>query len=106
MSQNDFMSERSYKDIDSFNNEYKCNDNVLWKLSNSVSPLLIEHYLSGIDFPITHQELIERAKLNNAPIPIVNMLEKFKQPIYHCHIDISKEFSRNSRKNDLKIVKD
>ena len=40
------------------------------------SPIVVEKYLNGINFPASKQELIQQAKNNDAPDTIIQSLDK------------------------------
>ena len=40
------------------------------------SPIEVEKYLKGVDYPAKKQDLLKRAQANNAPQEIVEVLKK------------------------------
>lgn len=52
------------------------------------SPANIAHYLQGIDFPISKQDLISHAEDNNAPDEVIDLLENLPDQEYHSMSDL------------------
>lgn len=52
------------------------------------SPSNIAHYLKGIDFPATKEELIEYAEDNDAPDEVLDVLEYFPDETYHSMAEV------------------
>jgi hypothetical protein len=67
---------------------------VITNNTSKITPITVEKYLKGIDFPANREELAEQAKQNNAPSEIVGMLNKLEEKQYNNVTDIAKEVSR------------
>jgi len=57
----------------------------------AANPVSVESYLKGIDYPASKDDLIEKAKQNNAPEEVIQTLQQFSQGQYSSPIDVSKE---------------
>lgn len=58
------------------------------------SPAAIERYLKGIHYPASKDNLVNKAKENNAPSDVMHILNQFEDHEYNSPIDVSKEVSR------------
>lgn len=58
------------------------------------SPAAIERYLKGISYPASREDLINKAKENNAPSDVMHVLNQFGDHQYNSPIDVSKEVGR------------
>jgi hypothetical protein len=58
------------------------------------SPIAIEKYIKGTDFPADKNQLLQQAKNNKAPEDIINTLNKMEEKEYRTPIDISKEVGK------------
>ncbi|MDV2481352.1 DUF2795 domain-containing protein [Methanoculleus sp. Wushi-C6] len=52
----------------------------------------LQVYLKGMDYPAGRQEIIARARENDAPESVIAALEEFSNRTYHSATDVSKEF--------------
>ncbi len=52
------------------------------------SPSNIAHYLKGIDFPCSKQDLIDHAEDNNAPEEVLEVLEELPDQEYTSMADL------------------
>lgn len=52
------------------------------------SPSNIAHYLKGIDFPATKQELMDYAEDNNAPEEVLEVLQQMPDQEYYSMSDL------------------
>lgn len=48
----------------------------------------VSHYLQGIIFPTSKQQLIERAKNNNAPNDVIDVLSRLPDQDYNTMADL------------------
>jgi hypothetical protein len=55
------------------------------------SPAAIERYLKGMKYPANKDDLINKAKENEAPSDVMSVLKRFTDHQYHSPIDVSKE---------------
>lgn len=62
--------------------------------SNTVSPVMVERYLQGANYPLDKQKLINVAKKNNAPEEVLNEMERLANKTYNSPIDVSKEMGQ------------
>jgi hypothetical protein len=58
------------------------------------SPAAIERYLKGINYPASKDDLVNKAKENNAPSDVMYILKQFEEKQYNSPIDVSKEVGR------------
>jgi hypothetical protein len=59
--------------------------------SHVSSPVAVENYLKGIDFPASKEDLVNQAKSNHAPEDVVRTIQRLPDKEYGSPIDISKE---------------
>lgn len=59
-----------------------------------VSPIAVERYLKGIDFPATKDDLIQHAQENDAPNDVLGALDRFDDRPYSSVADIAREVSK------------
>jgi len=59
-----------------------------------VSPVEIDSYLKGVDFPADLDELIEHASQNGAPLDVINMLEQMPDREYGSAADVAKGYGQ------------
>jgi sporulation protein YlmC with PRC-barrel domain len=57
----------------------------------------LQVYLKGMDYPAGRQDLIGRARQNNAPESVTTVLEQFSDRTYRSATDVSAEFGREVR---------
>ena len=55
-----------------------------------VNPVMVEKYLAGVDYPANRQDLIDRARMNNADRDVMDTLDGLPDQTYHSPIDVSK----------------
>ncbi len=55
-----------------------------------VNPAMVEKYLAGVDYPANRQDLIDRARMNNADRDVMDTLDNLPDQTYHSPIDVSK----------------
>ena len=54
------------------------------------NPAMVEKYLAGVDYPANRQDLIKRARMNNADSDVMETLDSLPDQTYHSPIDVSK----------------
>jgi hypothetical protein len=59
-----------------------------------VSPATIEHYLKGIKFPASKEDLLRQAGQHNAPHEVIETIEDLPGDRFNSPIDISKAFGQ------------
>ena len=59
--------------------------------SDVSSPVAVENYLKGIDFPANKKDLLNQAKSNHAPDDVMRTIQRLPDKEYGSPIDISKE---------------
>lgn len=59
-----------------------------------VSTAEVETYLRGIDFPSGKDGLIKKARENNAPDDVMDLLNSLPDQEYHTPIDVSKAIGK------------
>jgi hypothetical protein len=57
------------------------------------SPVQVQKFLKGIDYPAKKQDLIEHAKKNNASNEVLEDLNKIPDKEYTNAADVSREFT-------------
>jgi sporulation protein YlmC with PRC-barrel domain len=57
----------------------------------------LQVYLKGMDYPAGRQDLIGRARQNNAPESVTTVLERFSDRTYRSAADVSAEFGSEAR---------
>ncbi|HEY3277696.1 MAG TPA: DUF2795 domain-containing protein [Syntrophorhabdaceae bacterium] len=55
------------------------------------SPITVEGFLKGVDFPADKKTLVQKAKSNKAPDDVMKTIEKLPEKSYSSPVDISKE---------------
>ncbi|WP_250987006.1 DUF2795 domain-containing protein [Methanoculleus oceani] len=55
-----------------------------------VNPATVEKYLAGVDYPAKRQDLIDRARMNDADRDVMDTLDSLPDQTYHSPIDVSK----------------
>ena len=63
-------------------------------MANS-SPIELQKHLSGVDYPATRDELVEKAKSNGADSDIVDQLSNIPDRNYDGPNAVSAEFSKS-----------
>lgn len=58
--------------------------------SGDVSPVEVEKFLRGLDFPSGKDGLISKARDNGAPDDVISLLDSLPEQDYHSPIDVSK----------------
>ena len=58
------------------------------------SPSNVQSYLAGVSYPATKQALLERARQNDAPREILQILEGFDEENFGGPQDVMKAYSR------------
>ncbi|MEN6615110.1 MAG: DUF2795 domain-containing protein [Syntrophorhabdus sp.] len=58
---------------------------------NRSSPVAVENYLKGIDFPAGKEALLNQARNNNAPDDVIRTIRALPDKEYGSPIDVSKE---------------
>ena len=61
---------------------------------DKASPAAIERYIKSSHFPASKTDLIKKAKDNNAPSDVLNVLNRLEDKEYNTITDIAKEVSR------------
>lgn len=62
---------------------------------DKASPAAVERYLKGIKFPASKNDLVNKAKENNAPSDVMHVIGLFDdKKEFHSPIDVSKEVGR------------
>ena len=62
--------------------------------SEKVSAAQIQMYLKGINYPASKEELVRRARTNNAPDKVMDYLRKLPEKEYRFPTDVAVEFSK------------
>ena len=58
------------------------------------APTMVTQSLKGIKFPATKNDLLDRAKANNAPEGVIHNIEKLPEGNYQQMIDVTHNFGR------------
>ena len=56
---------------------------------HKASPIAVETYIKGIDFPAEKDELIEQATANAAPEDVLHVLNHLGEKTYHSPIEVA-----------------
>jgi hypothetical protein len=59
-----------------------------------VSPVEVERYLKGVDYPASKQGLIECAEQNGAPERVIRLLDQLQEREYNSPVEVSEEVER------------
>ena len=62
--------------------------------SGHVSPAIVEKYLVGIQYPAEQKNLVDKARDNEAPDAVMDLLNKLPNKTYTTPIDITKEIGK------------
>ena len=49
------------------------------------------HYLAGLEFPASRQEIMDTARANRAPENVVHVVQQFSDRMYNYPTDIARE---------------
>lgn len=55
-----------------------------------ISPVEVEKYLKGVDYPAKKQDLMKRAEANGAPREVVEVLKKMPEGTFQKPTDVTK----------------
>jgi hypothetical protein len=58
------------------------------------SPIEVEKYLKGVDYPAKKQDLMKRAEANSAPREVVETLKKIPEETFQKPTDVTKAISQ------------
>lgn len=56
------------------------------------SPIEVQKALKGMDYPAKKQDLIKKAKDNDAPQKVMHVLENLPDKEFESAVDVSREF--------------
>ncbi len=59
-----------------------------------LSPIDLQSYLKGVDYPVERRDLIDHARKNNAPENVIAALELFSDRTYRSTTEVSEEFGK------------
>jgi hypothetical protein len=59
-----------------------------------LSPIDLQSYLKGVDYPAERRDLIDHARKNNAPENVIAALEQFSDRTYRSTTEVSTEFGK------------
>lgn len=62
--------------------------------THTTSPIHVEQYLKGMNYPARKEDLLQCAKKNNAPQKVLDQIQNLGTGEYHSPIDVSKAFGR------------
>ena len=62
--------------------------------SSKVSAAQLQVYLKGVDYPVNRQQLIEKAKFNNAPENVMSFINRMPERQYNYPTDVEEEFGK------------
>jgi hypothetical protein len=63
---------------------------VMSKQNDNISPIAVEKYLKGADYPADKENLVQQAKNNEATAEVINIINQLPEQKYHSPIDVSK----------------
>lgn len=58
--------------------------------AQKASPVAVERYIKGIDFPAGEVELLEQARSNQAPEDVLHVIEQLPDQEYQTAVDVAK----------------
>lgn len=58
------------------------------------SPMKVQDYLSGVDYPVSKEELLNIAKRENAPEGIIRTLQNLPERKFRQPADVNRELGR------------
>jgi hypothetical protein len=58
------------------------------------SPIEVQHYLKGIEYPADHKALAETARRNGAPREVMELLEKLPGKKYDSPAEVMKAYGQ------------
>jgi len=58
------------------------------------SPANIQQYLGGVKYPATKEDLIDQAKKNDAPIAVMETIERFQPDEYRGPQEVMKAYGQ------------
>lgn len=64
--------------------------------NDNISAAELQACLKGADYPADRDELLETAKSNEAPEPVMHFLERIPDKQYETPVDVSKELGEKS----------
>ena len=70
----------------------------------SVSPVEVEKYLKGIDYPAKKQDLMKYAQQNGAPQEILNVVKQLPEETFNRPTDVAKAVGEVDRKGTHRIL--
>ncbi len=62
--------------------------------SGRVSPAIVEKYLAGMHYPAEKKNLVSNAENKDAPVDVMNVINKLPDKTYNSPIDITKEIGK------------
>ncbi len=58
-------------------------------MAHQSTPIQVEKYLPGVNYPVGRDVLVETAKKNSAPTPVISALEGLPDESYASPIQVS-----------------
>jgi hypothetical protein len=65
-------------------------------MANQTSPIELQKHLSGVDYPASKDELIDRAQQQGADSDVLDVLRQIPDRQYDGPSAVSAEFSKNT----------
>jgi hypothetical protein len=62
-------------------------------VAENPTPIELQKYLKGVDYPASKTELLERAKSNGAPDDVLSALQSASQDSFDAPTDVSSAIS-------------
>ncbi len=62
--------------------------------SGSISPIQVEKFIKGIEFPCDKEDLIDCATANHAPADVLDLIEEFPEQEFNSPVDVARCFSQ------------
>lgn len=66
----------------------------------NVNPQDIQVYIRGVIYPTTKQEMLDRARENNAPEQVVRIIERLPGDTFEDYSEIMRAFGEGSQGNE------
>ncbi len=63
-------------------------------MATKTNPMQVQKYLSGVDYPVQKQDLIEHARSQGADDALISTLERMQDREFQTPADVSKAISQ------------
>ena len=56
------------------------------------SPIEVQKYLKGVDYPVDKSKLVQKAQQNNAPDEVIRMLQQLPGGSFNTPVEVMEKF--------------